>query len=54
MTTDWTIKRLNETSDIDFAVAILNERRNKLTNVYSPLSEKIGKSIQTLEKLKDK
>ena len=47
---DWTIKKLNEISDIDFAITILNERRNRLTNMYSPLSQKIGRVINTLEK----
>lgn len=41
----WTIKRLNEISDLDFIETILNERRNKLTNVYAPLSQKIGEVI---------
>ncbi len=52
MTNDWTIKRLNNTSDIDFAISILNERRNKLTNPYAPLSSKIARAIATLERLR--
>ena len=46
----WTIKQLDEISDIDFAIRILRERYNKLTNVYSPLSRKIARTIVTLEK----
>lgn len=45
----WTIKELDEISDIDFAIRILRERYNKLTNVYSPLSKKISRTIATLE-----
>ena len=48
----WTIKKLNKIDDVNFAIAILNERRNNLTNVYSPLSQKIGRAIETLYKLR--
>jgi hypothetical protein len=54
MSGDWTIQRLNETDDIDFAITILNERRNHLTNQYAPLAQKIGKAIGTLNRLKEK
>ncbi len=47
----WTMKQLDEIGDIDFAIAILNERANKL-NSYAPLSKKIYKTIKTLESLK--
>jgi len=47
----WTIKQLKEISDIDFAIMELQERKNKLSNPYSPLAEKISKVIATLEKL---
>ena len=50
----WTIEQMKEMDDLSFAIAILNERRNKLTNVYSPLSIKLTKSIQALERLKGK
>ena len=46
----WTIKELNEISDIDFAICELNGR--KITNPYSPLAEKLRKTVKTLEKLK--
>lgn len=50
---DWTIKRLDEISDIDFTICILNERNNKLTNIYSPLAMKLDRAVKTLEKLKE-
>ena len=37
----WTIKDLNNISDIGFAIRILNERRTKL-NPFSPLASKRG------------
>ena len=49
----WTIKELNNTSDIDFAISILNERRNGLTNPYSPISRKLDKAMQTLESVQN-
>lgn len=48
----WTIKELDNISDIDFAIRILRERHNKLTNVYSPLSKKLAEAMNTLEKLR--
>ena len=47
----WTIKQLNEISDIDFAIIELQERKNKLNNPYSPLADKINKTIRTLEEI---
>lgn len=43
----WTIEELEKIDDIDFAVAILNERRNRL-NPYSPLSTKLRETVNTL------
>lgn len=43
----WTIEELEKIDDIEFAVAILNERRNRL-NPYSPLSTKLRESANTL------
>lgn len=48
----WTIKKLDSINEVDFAIAILNERKNKLSNSYSPLSQKINKTINKLEDLK--
>ena len=48
----WTVKKLNNTGDIDFAIAILNERKIKL-NPFSPLGSKISSAVTTLEKLKN-
>ena len=47
----WTIELLKNTDNIDFAICILNERKNKLTNIYSPLSKKISQSIALLQLL---
>lgn len=49
----WTIERLNSLSNIDFAIAILNERRSSLTNYYSPLSQKLGETILALTELRN-
>jgi len=49
----WTIKQLNETSDLRFAMAILNERVNKLTQPYSPLASKLRSAVAKLEELAD-
>ena len=43
----WTIKELNETTDLKFAACILNERRAPL-NPYSPLAQKLGESKNML------
>lgn len=47
----WTIKQLKEISDIEFAIIELQERKNRLSNPYSPLAEKINQVIATLIKL---
>ena len=52
MSEEWTMKQLDEISEIDFAIAVLNERRRKL-NPYAPLSKKIAKTIAKLESLKE-
>ena len=36
---------------IQFAIAILNERKNELTNPYSPLCEKLSTAIRDLEEI---
>ena len=50
----WTIKELKEISDINFAIAILYERKSTLTNPYSPMNDRINKAIRGLEDLKTK
>lgn len=50
----WTKKQLQEMTDIDFAICMLNERKNKLTNPYSPLAEKINQAIATLSEIGEK
>lgn len=48
----WTIKELNKTSSIDFAIWALIDRKSMLTNPYTPLWAKISKTINFLEDLK--
>lgn len=43
----WTNKQLNSMDDLEFAAAILNERRNKVTP-YSPLGVKLASAARTL------
>ena len=47
----WTIKQLNEMSDKLFIQCILNERSNKLTNPYSPLSNRLRKTANRLDNI---
>lgn len=47
----YTKKQLEEQSDLNFAMCILNDRLNGLTNPYSPLATKLRRSVQTLEPL---
>ena len=47
----WTKKQLNSLSDLRFAQAILQERRNGLTNPYSPLALKLGRAAAKLDEL---
>lgn len=44
----YTIKDMEELDDIQFAIRILQDRRSKCTNYYSPLSQKLDKCISTL------
>jgi hypothetical protein len=46
-----TMKELKEISELDFAIAILNERSMGL-NSYAPLNKKINATIKKLESLK--
>lgn len=48
----WTMKQLEEMNDIDFAIAILEERRKTTSNIYSPLNKKINSAKHTLALLK--
>ena len=50
----WTKEHMNRLSDIDFAIAVLQERKNTLTNPYSLLNERINKAIKGLEEIKNK
>lgn len=48
----WTIKELRSTSNINFAISILNERRYKITP-YSPLGMKLAEAAHTLCKIEE-
>ena len=48
----WTQEELERTDDLSFAIAILNERRNKL-NPYSPLSMKLATAAKTIEEIRE-
>lgn len=47
----WTMDELAKTDDISFAIAILNERRRRLTP-YSPLAIKLQEAEHTLHGIK--
>lgn len=44
----WTIQRIKEISVKDFAVCILQERLNALSNPYSPFAKKLAQTIRYL------
>lgn len=48
----WTMEQMQNTDDITFAIAILNERRSKLTR-YSPLALKLQEAESTLHEIHD-
>ena len=47
----WTIKELKETSDVDIIKTLINERRNELTNPYTPISSRLAKLPATVDSL---
>ena len=48
----WKIDELKNIGDIDFAIAILDERKRKVSP-YSPLAVKISQAQRTLRNLKE-
>lgn len=48
----WKIDELRNIGDIDFAIAILDERKRKVSP-YSPLAVKISQTQKTLRNLKE-
>lgn len=38
----WTIKELAAVNDAQFTMEILRERRSELSNLYSPLAQRLG------------
>lgn len=47
----WTKKQLEEMNDLDFAICILTERRNKISP-YSPLGLRLDQARHTLNKIR--
>ena len=47
----YTIKKLDSMADKDFIISILNDRKCKLSNCYSPLSLKLDKAIRFLNNI---
>jgi hypothetical protein len=47
----WTMKGLEEISELDFAIALLNERDHGLTNAHAPLGVKIAKTVKYLQQI---
>ncbi len=43
------MKELDSMGNLKFAIAILKERHKTLTNIYSPLSQKIHHTVSMLE-----
>lgn len=47
----WTIQELKEASDYDLLLDAVNERKNRCTNYYSPLYERLQKLANHLNDL---
>ena len=47
----WTIKELAAVNDAQFTMEILRERRSELSNLYSPLAQRLVSVINTLEEM---
>ena len=47
----WTIKELTSTNDAQFAMEILWECRSELSNLYSPLAQRLASVMNTLEEM---
>lgn len=45
----WTKESLENLSDLDFAIAILNERKDKVSNFHSPLYQKLNRATLILQ-----
>ncbi len=53
MSNRWTIKQINETDDLTFAMCILSERREML-NQEAPLAKKLRSAYHTLDSLRNR
>ena len=49
----WKMKEMEQMSALDFAVKILMEKENGLTNAYAPLGVKIIETVKYLEQLSE-
>ena len=47
----WTIKELAAVNDAQCTMEILRERRSELSNLYSPLAQRLASVINTLEEM---
>lgn len=45
----WTLDELSKTSDRQFLLTLLNERKEKCTNPYAPLTQRIDATLRRLE-----
>lgn len=45
----WTVKELNEISDVQFLRALCVERQSDCTNIYSPLYKKLSEIISRID-----
>lgn len=46
----YTIKELNELSDLELANLVIRDRQDSVTNTYSPLNQRLEKLKRTFEK----
>lgn len=49
----WSKKELEQVDNITFVIAILNERRQRTSNPYSLLNQKISEAVRELEQIKE-
>jgi len=50
----WTQKELEEIDTVDFAIRVIQERQESITNVYTPLNQKLNHAKTELEDIKKK
>lgn len=47
-----TMAEMDKMSNLDFAILILNERKNKLSNPFAPMAKKLSEAIAELDAMK--